>query len=101
MTTTITRQDFMAAIEHGIDRATTLPDGLTHEQVEKLREHGRTAEKTVTGDFQAADGTQCPAQAAGLCVWYGHISDTAWNFIYAFDEMMPMVPSWTTITIED
>lgn len=74
----VTRQQFQAAIEHGIGRAR-----VNDERAEKLREVGRSAERCTVGNFANCPLTQAGFGLDGEC-FYGRIT-----FAMAFDRNFP------------
>jgi hypothetical protein len=79
---TISREHFVSAIETGIAAS-----GLAPWKVERLREHGRTAEHTLVYSFKWVDrydGTtyRCPIYEVGPRA----IGDDGWLFVLAFDK---------------
>jgi hypothetical protein len=61
-TSTITRDEFAAAIEAGIDRNPS----LTPEAINTLRLVASTVKRSLAGAFDAGEGYVCPLTAAGL-----------------------------------
>jgi hypothetical protein len=76
---TVTRENFVNAIEAGMEAA-----GFAFEpqKIERLRKHGRTAEATVVHSFRQ-DEVNCPMVAV---VGRGKsFSDAEWAFVFAYD----------------
>lgn len=74
---TITREHFIEAIEAGIAAAS-----FKGRPARLLREHGRTAERTLTYTFKRYEA-QCPIRA----VCGSGIGKSGWAFVYEFDDV--------------